>query len=343
MNKVMSGRITTLGLLMVLMIVFYHGGNGNLVPAGDTDAQIMGIVDTITERLAELAMAYFFTVTAFLFYRNYKPGMYVSKVRSRTKSLLVPYLIWQAGFAAVFAVGGGFSLKNFIPTVFLFQEWPPDGPLWYIYAIFVLALLAPVIYLVVKRVKLGLIAMPIVMIVMFLLVIAPFSSVETYITYGYLSNVAIYFPAYLIGAFLGCHEAEMNRRSKTAFFACMLLLVLIIGAIVPGYIIFGCRCLIPAILIFTFHDIRKIRISSIAGISFIIYAVHRLLVGAVASHVQYLVMKVSGIAFLSDIIGRGSAVLAVIAAAYLIWVVLSKVSPGFLGILTGGRVKAKRQ
>ena len=85
-------------------------------------------------------MSYFFTATGFLFFLGLSWEKIPSKIRKRVKTLLIPYVAWEIIATCYYAaIGRIYSFNAWVSTVFLFNAWPPDGALWYVYAIFLLA------------------------------------------------------------------------------------------------------------------------------------------------------------------------------------------------------------
>lgn len=79
--------------------------------------------------------------------------------------------------------------------------------------------------------------------------------------------------------------------------------------------------------------------SPISGLTFLLYTMHSLFVGDVADAVRGLMMRITPYAWVTSLVGRLATVPAVILAAWIVWRLLSALSPKLLGILTGGRVK----
>ena len=54
--------------------------------------------------LGEIGVPLFFTISGYLFFLNYSKYDYYRKIKTRTKSLLVPYLIWNTFFICVYFI-----------------------------------------------------------------------------------------------------------------------------------------------------------------------------------------------------------------------------------------------
>lgn len=144
MNQEISRRISFLGFVMTCGIVLYHCGPSPAVPSVGLDQVCFDAISNFFTNTATLAMSYFFAVTGYLLFLNLSLRGWAGKVKRRTFSLLVPYLAWQClTFAVNLLHHEAMTKREFLKTTFLLDQWPPDGALWYLYAVFLLALLAP--------------------------------------------------------------------------------------------------------------------------------------------------------------------------------------------------------
>lgn len=86
-----STRIINLSFFMALGIVWTHSRFG-------TVEGLPGYFNSlfVFNEIGEKVVAGFFFISGYLFYRNYKLADYGRKLKSRTKTLLLPYIIWNA-------------------------------------------------------------------------------------------------------------------------------------------------------------------------------------------------------------------------------------------------------
>lgn len=116
--------------------------------------------------LSRGAIPLFFLISGALFFRNYSPAVYGRKLKSRVKSLLVPYVCWNILMMAFLAVVTLFFSRFFIgrqPFDFSARgilaglfHWKYNSPFWFVFALMLFALCAPVFYPLLKKLPVGL-------------------------------------------------------------------------------------------------------------------------------------------------------------------------------------------
>ena len=344
MTKYMSDRIKALGFLMTCVIAVYHCFfYGEAV--NSLDLRLNKAVDLTAETIASVAMCWFFSVSGFLLFRNLTFKNFGEKLKRRTFSLLLPYFIWQFGIEAVSIIMSALrhnlpdlkeELSYFVGSVFLMKEWPPDGALWYLYALFWLALLSPVLLLLFKNKKLGWCAVVALTVLVYRLDYADNFITQTVFSYGYLRNIISYFPAFLIGAFMGHFSESSDGTDKLKYLISLLLVSVVFEGLYPGIIMNSLVKILPMLILYFMPLADVFRERKIYCLSFLIYAVHKPLL-----YVKKLLMPVLSdiipYAFLANIMLRIVFLAIVIAAAALIHFVLRKLSPKLLKAVTGGR------
>lgn len=118
--------------------------------------------------IAYAAVPIFFIISGFLLFYNvqhYNKNIYLSKIRKRVKSLLVPYVLWNLIYLMILYIcgqksflflevpdlfNGKLSVLQVLQFVFI---KPLDGPLWFVRNLFVMALLSPLLYWIVRKTK----------------------------------------------------------------------------------------------------------------------------------------------------------------------------------------------
>lgn len=337
----MSKRIAFLGFAMTCVIVVYHCGATGATAAGGIDAWADSLVSGTCDQLAVIAMSHFFAVTGFLLFRGLTLESFPKKLKRRTLTLLVPYLIWQVFFFFFnyLFVGRAFSIGKFVRTVFLFQAWPPDGALWYLYAVYALALISPLLLVVCRSRR---VAGAFVVAMCFACYWAAYvdeGAVNQLISYGYVGNIVLYLPSYLLGVYYGFFQ---DRENKPRFGLCAVIALAAIvlsfaGGELEGVLSFTAIRMLPIGLL---HLLPMALIPEKGGLfklSFLMYVIHQPFISLVVPPLQMLVVGlVPGLA-LPNLLVRAVYLVLVVLAAWLLTLALRKVSPKALNLLTGGR------
>lgn len=122
----------------------------------------------LSRYVAYAAVPCFFVISGFLLFYNikaYNKEVYFDKLKRRCKSLLIPYVSWCLIYIILYWIVGQKNIvlseipnlfdHSLSPLKFLFVVFvkPIDGPLWFIRNLFVMVVLSPILYYVIKRTK----------------------------------------------------------------------------------------------------------------------------------------------------------------------------------------------
>ena len=178
-------------LPLAFMVVVLHLG----LP-GQHESYFLGFPHTIEEsahmlevlfsrNIVHWAVPTFYVISGYLFFQNiteFKRSIYIKKIKSRTKTILVPYLLWNILYVifllsmkllGVIAHGNntqGITLflhehcgldkilwnhQQFIQTNMLgchvVSYFPINAPLWFLRDLYICMLLSPIVYIVCKK------------------------------------------------------------------------------------------------------------------------------------------------------------------------------------------------
>ena len=224
-------KIALLSFMLSVLVVLIH--NYSLehfnIASGTGYSIVSGFIFVIKECLTNFAVPFFFVISAALFYRNYSLQETTKKYKSRFKSLVIPYLLWNTIwliFNMIISVIPfisskiatrelfTFNITNILEGIFLFKY---NGPFWYVCALIIFTVLCPLIYFMVKDPKIGLLSI-ILFICLYLCGLKlPFIR----------SDIIIF---YLIGAYLGIHAKtwlQKKNGKKPAIIALVVFVLLI--------------------------------------------------------------------------------------------------------------------
>lgn len=167
-----SQTINFLRLFFCVAIVFLHAYTSTQPWEGVENGKPVyeAVTYMFSLQWGEVGVPVFFVISGYLFFYNTRLDFqdYKRKIRSRVKSLLIPYLFWNFLFIALFFVAeqlpvvsqyfsgvnkrvSDYSWLDFVRAFWDRGEWqggngtPFDWPLWFVRNLFCLCLLSPVL------------------------------------------------------------------------------------------------------------------------------------------------------------------------------------------------------
>lgn len=224
MTASLSAKLRSANVLMTLLIVTLHSNMKEIYP-----------VTVVTD----MAVPTFFCISAFLYFQNWRPNraLYLKKLRSRVRSLLVPYLLYNVifyGFYLFKTYALHLPLPKDIPTapldaVVCIITSVPDGPLWFIRELMVFVVVAPLFGIILKKYKYSVVALVIAGIFM-----AQHS--------GY-SHFVHWIPCFATGCFLALYQDDVTRWYE-ACKGCLWHRLLLGNAVLPIAVVIVCCVLL---------------------------------------------------------------------------------------------------
>ena len=149
--------------LLSILVIWVHSFNAELfLGAGDDFLRTDRLERILGDSLGQIAVPGFFMVSAYLFYRNFTWDRLLPKWKSRLKSIVVPYILWNFLYYAAYAGAtrlpgaAGFMGKPPIPVSLgeLFEavvHFKYNPVFWYLYQLIILIALAPVLFILLRR------------------------------------------------------------------------------------------------------------------------------------------------------------------------------------------------
>ncbi len=161
-------RIFWLTFLFSLLVVWVHSYNAPLfLGAGEPALRVEQTERLIGDGLGQIAVPGFFMVSGYLFYRSFSWDRLLLKWKTRVRSLLVPYFIWNLlyylGYVlatrirALHPVIGKEPVEVSLPVLLRAVALYAYNPVfWYVFQLILLTALAPLLYLLLRRTWTGL-------------------------------------------------------------------------------------------------------------------------------------------------------------------------------------------
>lgn len=161
-------HIWWMSFILSLLVVWVHSENAELfLGEMGRESLVYRLESFFAQTLGQMAVPGFFMISAYLFYRNFQFSKTVSKWKSRCKSLLLPYVLWNTLYYLGYVVVTRLSFaKNVIgkePVAFDLKElflaavyYKYNPVFWYLFQLLLLVILAPFLYMIIRRKRSGL-------------------------------------------------------------------------------------------------------------------------------------------------------------------------------------------
>lgn len=277
-----------LSFLSSILVLFVHSYFAQDYVRGDVVSLINHKFSSFLScSITEFAVPMFFIMSGIAFFKNYNNKKYVTKIKSRVHTLIIPYLLWNTlwmlweifcsySFISKFsATSEQYSLTfaNILKGIFFYGC---NMPFWFVFDIIVFSFAAPVIFLIIRNKYIG---------------IAFVGGLSIVSLFGiHIPSALFYYPMsivfYMIGAIIGYHYFDFacTKSSKRLQIASVVFLsaYVIAKTIVPSklhidnYLIETLVFTLAAFSLWNISDIfiEQIKPRAIYRRSFAIYAMH---------------------------------------------------------------------
>lgn len=340
MNEKMSNKMKILGFLMTCLMVFYHCPVIDMEYAFNVyDLAIDDFITHMVSAIGVLVMSYFFTVTGFLLFQRLNLKNYKDKLKRRMHSLLIPYILWQCIITVIDILQKQyvFEVRDFLTRTFALQMWPENGAMWYLYAVFILALLSPLLLILFNNKHISWIVIMILIIIIELRNKINMEEIRNIITYGYIGNILTYLPAYLIGCFYGKFADENTQSDSLKYIVVLLISAFFIGGTKTS--LFGNIAIqvLPIMILFLLPMGAILENMKIYKLTFLIYAIHQPLIRDLWPYIYGIYTKIIMPMSICNLVTKIIILFVDIVLSCIVYCSLKRFAPKGLKILTGGR------
>ena len=340
MDKRISSNIKIFSFVVSCFMVLFHAGMyDNFNAINQFDRELSELINYDYKLLAFFGLSFFFSVTGFLLFYGLNYRNYLKKIERRVHSLLIPYLIWQAlVLIKDLCIGRKYEILDVLLRTFGLELWPLNGPLWYVYVVFLLALLlSPVLLLMFSSKRSAWISTFAMLILIRFLKQTSIEPVRIVVSYGLFSRILTYLPAYMIGAYYG-RFYEKNRMPESMVYSlAVVLFAYLLDFKISGFFTDMVVMTLPMVLIFIFPSIPKLENRKIYDYTFLIYALHHPFIvdlkGFIDEGLAWIPIPVTILNIFEHMLILAASVLLAAGLSKL----LEKLSPKILAVLTGGR------
>lgn len=351
-----SLRLNLLRFPLIVCVVFIHaysstvGFSGGEIGVSQPNHITDFVRNFISQGVARIAVPLFFLMSGFLFFTGFEWSKenYVLKIRSRTKTLLIPFLFWNITILIVIALAQAipatnillsgkialitsFNVFDYFNAILGFTRFPIAYQFWFIRDLIILVLFAPVINVVIRFAPL-----PFLGLVLFYWLIG------SSIVHAPSSEAILFFS---IGAYFGSTKRSLfclddfGPMIVVLYLAVVTIDTLITNQLFNPYlhkigIVLGVSGALFLTKLVAQNEKFKLIIVRLSEASFFVYAVHEPLLTILRKISYKMLLPESSftILFLYFLTPTITIIFAVVAYRGLV-----RVAPRFLSIVTGGR------
>lgn len=324
--------ILILGVIMIHSNIYSDGGEG--FSRGG-----MLLMNLLPRAICSVCVPSFFILSGFLYFKNvnqFSLKLYAEKSKRRIHTLLIPYLICNVidliillfkstllsypSFGII--TNHGIDIFRIFEGFWAIQDgYPFAFAFWFIRNLIIISLLSPIAYLLAKRLALF---------VLTLLLICIF-------------DISLYgFEFFMIGAFVAIHLHEIRLHKKWVAILCGALWICL--SLLWALTDYWCETLRAISSVAACYSILYVSsnmnlssnrfVQTLLKSTFCLYAFHQFY----CSIIRHFYEGVFGVnTFLGVAAAFLSSWLTLIALSFIIWMLLDKIAPRFIAILSGNR------
>lgn len=358
MNTYLNQKFRIMAFFAMIMIVIIHSANLEIRFTNETIKYGTGynsyIQQFISDGLIRVAVPLFSFISGYLFFLNFngRVGDFVYKFKKRTKSLLIPYLVWSVwGLLFYFTLQqiplseafftntriSDYSLNELFFTIFV---EPIPYQMWFVRDLMLLVLCTPIIYGLILRLREFYIAVALLL----WLDVIPFD-------FYLFTNRTLFF--FSLGAYFHIWNANfvLKKRGERKYLVLPVLWLLLVtirtnlvyvGYDEPALIrgVFDASILVGLASLWILYDfvmngkeIANPRLLKLSSLSFFIFAFHEPLMKLVKKGLFSVLGQHESTAFLIYILAPLIILTIAIPSAFT----LKRIMPKFYSIFSGGR------
>lgn len=158
--------ITNLRFPLIVGVVFDHASF--VMPESVRGDDMPSLVFSMMQVVLKISVPVFFVISGFLFFRNmesFEKKLYAGKLKTRLRTLLVPYVLWTLicllylclkQLPSILRTGDLSSISDmFTWKIFWMYKdcLPLHIPLWYVRDLIVMCLVSPIVWLLIKYLR----------------------------------------------------------------------------------------------------------------------------------------------------------------------------------------------
>ena len=158
MDKKYSYKIENINFILTLAIVCLHASLSAFVDPNSISYNIYSFLNV----LFDCAVPVFLYLSCYLFFRNFSLKKYKTKIKTRIRSLVIPYFVWNSLLYLYYVAMSSIPVIKTMINAHSFELTPQSAfqgivlgqacpQLWFLRVVFVFALISPLLYCICKK------------------------------------------------------------------------------------------------------------------------------------------------------------------------------------------------
>lgn len=343
-EKDFRNKITWFTFFFSLLVIWVHSYNAVLFLGNNKVAYKTDWLERfLGEDVAQIAVPGFFLISSYLFFRNFTMARLREKWKSRIKSILIPYIVWNLLYYLGYVIGSRIPVitevigKGTVPfhlpaAADAVIHYTYNYVFWYLNQLIFLILLAPLIYFIIKQKAAGVICLILLFTAIYFGASLPAINLDA----------LLYYSAGAYGAVHG-RQAVEGLWTWKSFFSGVLLLaasLILYQMDFPGNMkgeaaasVVCLRLIMPIGLWFLIPEHILGEVRGFMNHNFFLYAIHFSLVRLINKTGAMLLPPIPVIPFLLFLLMPAVCV----GLSYVMGGVLRRTLPPLWSLLNGGR------
>lgn len=310
-----SRKISIISFILFIGVMIIHTYNLEVYGIEAQNGGMIASFEIFINKLANgVCVPYFFVISGFLFFRNFDLKMLSAKYRTRSKSILIPYIVWNTIYYLFFAcitrlpylsgvLNSSGETELGIAAYFRYI-WEGYYIFWFLRVLIWMILLTPVLYILLKRRKYY---WPEIILVILILIALN----KTFLPHNLVNAY------YVIGAYIGINFRKLpdkyDKRISVAA-AVMFPILLALGGIFAGNIIYNCVFIAVSWLALDLFKMSK-EVKWWMKCTFFYYCAHDMLLESIEKVILIVFGRSPAMALLDFIAAPALTLLVLIGAA----------------------------
>ena len=346
--KSFSEFIGSSRFILCVMVVVIHSRmiSGHPVEA---DNWVLNFMRMMSLGISSVAVPIFMLFSGYLLCAKYLNGdniiaSYRDLLKKKSKTLLLPYIIWNVIGLAYIVLRHYFNAEVYVPNLFealvsipeesTLLGFPADGPLWFVRDLIIFNLISPLIFWIMNKLgKWGFVFASVYYLVSALLPHYPFSSINTFLVGMSLCYIDL---------------SKLDVRWKSiVLLPTICLFIYLTFPLGGGNYLYEDVSLMPLfVLLFawsmylisiSYKESTKQKLNDLSKYSFFIYASHGMYANLMTKTITAVLCKVHIGYSTSLLFGYVATPIIIVALSILICRIMIKYCPPLYRILCGGR------